>query len=101
MAIRSHSITFESDGTAVEGTISTPPAEYAGMWYRFNPNSGSGDITVQNRGRTVHSKSNAVNSDGLQDVALDGEKIVDGPIVIGVSDLAPGDVVDIRIFLRV
>ena len=101
MPLTTRCIQFESDGTAVAGTVTAPPSELAGVYYSFSPNTGSADITIQNLGRTVFSKANAVNADGLQDVAADGEKIVNGQLVVAVTDLAPGAIADIRIFLRI
>lgn len=86
------------------GSIGVPPCRLVGAYYAFTPNHGTADLTITNLGRTVFSKTNAVNADGLQVPAagttvLEGEgKLVSGVVAVNATDVIAADTAEITLF---
>lgn len=99
--IRTRVFDFTAAGSTVAGTIGVPPGRYVGAYYNFVPDRGTGDITISNLGRVLLSKSNALNADGVQELAPSVEKIVSGQLSATVNEVQAGDKVHLTVFLDV
>jgi hypothetical protein len=99
--IRTRVFDFTAAGSTVSGTIGVPPGRYAGAYYNFTPDRGTGDITISNLGRVLLSKSNALNADGVQELAPAAEKIVSGQLAVTVNEVQAGDRVHVTVFTNI
>ena len=100
MSIHTRVEKLTAGGTNLGGTISVTPCRYAGMYYEFTPNRGTADITLRSLGRTLHSKTNANNNDGVQELLPDEEKLVNGDIVYDINQVQTLDQVKLTLFFE-
>jgi hypothetical protein len=97
--MRTRILDMTAAGSTVAGTIGVPPGRYAGAYYTFTPDSGTGDVTITNLGRVLLSKANALNADGVQELTPANEKLVSDEIVVVVNEVQAGDKVSVKLFL--
>lgn len=81
-------------GSAMSGSVGAPNSRLVGVYYKFTPNEGNADLTIRNLGRTIFSKSNCNNADGLQTPSAEaGHLEGDGKVVLGLVEVAFADVI--------
>jgi nicotinamide mononucleotide (NMN) deamidase PncC len=99
--LHSRVLTIDTSGSTAAGTVSVPPSRYAGVYYQFTDPSMTATIKVQNLGRDMVSKSGATNSDGVQELAPDAEKLCSGNVVVALSAISgptAGDKAKVNLF---
>ena len=89
---------MSSDGTAVEGSVSVPTARFAGLYYQFDPDTPA-DITIRNLGRNVFQKTNARNSDGLQEFLEPDMHLVTDAVVVLLGAVVANDTAKVTLYL--
>ena len=99
--LHSRVLVIDTAGSTAAGTVAVPPSRYAGMYYQFTDNTMTATIKVQNLGRDMVSKSGAANSDGVQELAPDAEKLCSGEVVVALSAITnptAGDKAKVNLF---
>jgi hypothetical protein len=90
-------LTADGAGTASGEVSGIQAARYAGCYYQLNP-AGSCNIEISNLGRVVFTKTGATNSDGVQEIAPNAEKLVDDDVLVGISGATPGTVITLSTY---
>ena len=96
--LRSRVLSLTAGGSNIAGTISVPPARYAGLYYKFDPDVTQ-DVVVTNLGQTLLNKPNARNSDGVQDVLPPDMPLVSGNIRVELGNTVANDKADFQLFI--
>ncbi len=90
-------LTANAGGSAA-GTVTVPPSRYAGVFYEFDPDDST-NITITNLGRTVATKSGAVNADGVLALLPTAELLVSEQIVVTLDGQTEATRTTLKIFL--